>query len=208
MKFPLKTAAAVLAIATAMPALAATTINGSTSGFTVTGPTGNTCGGAGGINDCYATPTGTVQQGNPGTEGSSPMVIRIEGNENGSRGSSDISTLFPTIDGNEFTLTYDAGANTLSFVYTPGVGDPTLHYVGIFQASDYFLYYDANAITSGTIDLTSLYPGHPGWSHIDFYDTGGAVPEPATWAMMLLGFGGIGLAMRSRRRKGRLLQIA
>jgi len=31
---------------------------------------------------------------------------------------------------------------------------------------------------------------------------GGAVPEPATWGMMLLGFAGIGLAMR-RRRTGR-----
>lgn len=28
----------------------------------------------------------------------------------------------------------------------------------------------------------------------------GAVPEPATWAMMLLGFGFVGGAMRSRRR--------
>ena len=35
----------------------------------------------------------------------------------------------------------------------------------------------------------------------------GPVPEPATWAMMLLGFGGIGMAMR-RRRKDALLQIA
>jgi hypothetical protein len=31
----------------------------------------------------------------------------------------------------------------------------------------------------------------------------GAVPEPATWAMMLVGFGGIGAAMRSRRSTGR-----
>ena len=27
------------------------------------------------------------------------------------------------------------------------------------------------------------------------------VPEPATWAMMLVGFGGLGVAMRSRRRQ-------
>ena len=29
---------------------------------------------------------------------------------------------------------------------------------------------------------------------------GGAVPEPATWAMMIAGFGAVGSAMRSRRR--------
>jgi hypothetical protein len=37
--------------------------------------------------------------------------------------------------------------------------------------------------------------------------SGGAVPEPSTWAMMLLGFGGIGFAMR-RRRKLPLAQLA
>jgi hypothetical protein len=35
------------------------------------------------------------------------------------------------------------------------------------------------------------------------------VPEPATWGMMLLGFAGMGMAMRrSRRRSGTLMQIA
>jgi hypothetical protein len=37
----------------------------------------------------------------------------------------------------------------------------------------------------------------------------GGVPEPATWAMMLLGFGAIGMTMRrSRRRNPALAQIA
>ncbi|WP_308515780.1 PEPxxWA-CTERM sorting domain-containing protein [Sphingomonas flavescens] len=37
----------------------------------------------------------------------------------------------------------------------------------------------------------------------------GAVPEPATWAMMLLGFGGIGMTMRRKqRRTGALMQVA
>jgi hypothetical protein len=31
---------------------------------------------------------------------------------------------------------------------------------------------------------------------------GSVVPEPASWAMMLVGFGGLGVAMRSRRKQG------
>jgi hypothetical protein len=30
---------------------------------------------------------------------------------------------------------------------------------------------------------------------------GGAIPEPATWAMMLLGFGGVGALLRNRKRQ-------
>lgn len=46
-----------------------------------------------------------------------------------------------------------------------------------------------------------------GTSTGDLNLTVGAVPEPATWAMMLLGFGGIGMTMR-RRRRPLLSQVA
>ena len=38
-------------------------------------------------------------------------------------------------------------------------------------------------------------------AHWDNLSTGGAVPEPATWAMMLVGFGGLGAVLRRRRNQ-------
>lgn len=40
------------------------------------------------------------------------------------------------------------------------------------------------------------------------FATAAAVPEPGTWAMMLLGFGGIGATMRRQRRVRAIAQIA
>ena len=61
------------------------------------------------------------------------------------------------------------------------VGDHTLHFMGNLIGP--------NGSYSGTINVQA------------------AVPEPATWGMMLLGFGAMGMAMR-RRRKPVLAQIA
>ncbi|MCH8614666.1 PEPxxWA-CTERM sorting domain-containing protein [Sphingomonas sp. SM33] len=50
-----------------------------------------------------------------------------------------------------------------------------------------------------------------GFSNAALYTTGsgGGVPEPATWAMMLVGFAGAGMALRrSRRSNAKLLQLA
>jgi hypothetical protein len=47
----------------------------------------------------------------------------------------------------------------------------------------------------GSIHLTDT----QGYSNAVLYRTSGAVPEPATWAMMLLGFAAIGMAARRRR---------
>ena len=75
--------------------------------------------------------------------------------------------------------------------------------VGGNGATGFFLFHFANPTDSITTSI-------PGLSGVVLYANGGEppppppppppVPEPATWAMMLLGFGGIGYAMRRRRR--------
>jgi hypothetical protein len=49
-----------------------------------------------------------------------------------------------------------------------------------------------------------------GMSHIAFFGTrGDPLPEPGTWAMMLMGFGAAGYQLRkSRRQRGEVLQAA
>lgn len=61
-----------------------------------------------------------------------------------------------------------------------------------------------------TVTHTITLSNGQGSSNAQIFATGGsAVPEPATWAMMLLGFGGIGMAMRrGKRRTSALMQIA
>lgn len=52
----------------------------------------------------------------------------------------------------------------------------------------------------GTEGVTSIaLDDVQGFSNAVLYTTAPAVPEPATWAMMLLGFGAAGYAMRRRR---------
>ena len=75
--------------------------------------------------------------------------------------------------------------------------------------------YGGVALLSGTNENTAMLPSFGTYKYYDFVSTsqsGGknflitgltmtAVPEPATWAMMLIGFGGIGFQMRQRRNK-------
>jgi len=55
------------------------------------------------------------------------------------------------------------------------------------------------ANTNYTVRVAGTSPTTAGEWHGGITVVDGAVPEPATWAMMLLGFGGIGIAMRRRR---------
>jgi hypothetical protein len=175
-----------------MPAQAAVTLVGTFSGNQCTGGPITTCYAAG-----FTAMSGTLTQVGP--HGSpvpgSPGILALDGT------------------GSITDFSDSLAAQILSYNYT---GSEVAHFFGIFQGGSglncptcnntYQLFYNPDGFTSGTFDL-SLYFNNPGISHIDLFDGGDpSVPEPATWAMLLLGFGGVGLAMR-RRRKG-LQQIA
>ncbi|WP_246167336.1 PEPxxWA-CTERM sorting domain-containing protein [Sphingomonas piscis] len=65
---------------------------------------------------------------------------------------------------------------------------------------------------SFSLALNNVTFGTPGSSAVGgtftLLSTTAAVPEPATWAMMLLGFGGIGYSMRRRRKPEQALATA
>lgn len=91
-----------------------------------------------------------------------------------------------------------SGTFTTGAEYTPG--DATQIYFGQLTGN-YDVYQLAGSLTSGgTVAISSgTHPSIPISAGGSL--TTGAIPEPATWAMMMIGLGGIGAVARSRRRK-------
>ena len=115
--------------------------------------------------------------------------------------------IFLNAGANAFTIAHDDGAQMSidgisGFVLnTPGPTSPVTTPFTITAPSTgtYTYHLSYGECCDGPAVLQWLYPtGRPV----------GSVPEPATWAMMLVGFGGIGMAMRRQRRSRRLAQVA
>lgn len=91
------------------------------------------------------------------------------------------------LDGNLFSLMSTGALDVFTLSPTLlGIGNHTLSVTGNITAGP-------SASYGGTINFNVPPP---------------AVPEPATWAMMLLGFGATGLMMRRRNRRTVLAQVA
>ena len=99
-----------------------------------------------------------------------------------------------------------------------GNGDPVLRLfdnLGNILATDD----DSGELSNSLIVFNAAYTGNyvagfRGFANsqynYEFTATGltTGVPEPATWAMMLIGFGAVGYSMRRRRKSGGIAQLA
>ena len=108
----------------------------------------------------------------------------------------------PATSGAFGSITYDMG-NLTGTWSLPGY---LVDFISVKASNEFILIKLATAASSGTWSTAGLCAGRncnqPTISHIQFYGSegGGVIPEPATWAMLIVGFGLVGSAMR--RRKG------
>lgn len=144
-----------------------------------------------------------------GTTGQGTNIFAAFGGGNGSSGT--VSTTLSTVANLLYTLTFDygslagnSGANdalsvTINGVTTVYPTSSSLNLANAFQsASIDFLG------TGGNVLISFTSAGAPNVDAILDNVTISAVPEPATWALMILGFGAVGYAARRRRAAARV----
>ena len=111
------------------------------------------------------------------------------------------------------------GANLLSgnYVYTPAANQPyAFNPSGVLQFGGFVVgSYDtftttfaSNAGSSYTLSYNLSSGGNTNGLRVTTAAVAGAVPEPATWALMILGMGAVGFAMRRRKNVNMTVRFA
>jgi hypothetical protein len=173
----------------------------------------------------------------PGYGAGGPRVLQRSGSfTTGTVLSAANQTSNPSGWGNAFNVLLDTTAQTITFTGDGSNTYQTIDFdlTGIsgfaFTGLNALTPYGATATGQGTYGYNTSFTGtslHIGYastslangnyfqinqgSSVFKYSTAAAtpgVPEPATWAMMLIGFGGLGVAMRRRKSVGVRVRFA
>ena len=184
--------AVALSAAVAMPASAALTLGSTACALSDITPAASACGG------WYA---GNLNGGSPTKKLDSAAALNALLGTSAYTGPTlawleDLSGLS---GGSVNFVTALYGQTVVSFHVGAATGQAT----GVGYQATAFYRFDAGNIFGG-LDLVGF--NKAGLSNARLYSTGHfvpppAVPEPATWGMMLLGFGVVGYAMRRRRSR-------
>jgi hypothetical protein len=160
----------------------------------------------------YIQGNGTLTVSNVGADQYS--VSAITGSISDARSGTPCTPIFDTITGLLTPgqayggLTHVGGDNTLSYPTAPFLdGDGIVFAIGNCPfASGCFMniYYAPNVFDPG--NPYRLFESNSGASQVDFVLTA-AVPEPSTWAMMILGFCGLGFMAYRRKQNGPALRL-
>lgn len=98
---------------------------------------------------------------------------------------------------------WDQGqAGWVKFSFTDALGATTSEYrqLDAKKGLETFAINRTNLLAFDYAFAWNYTPGSPGWGQVDNIVTDvTSVPEPATWAMMILGLGGVGATLRRRR---------
>ena len=92
-----------------------------------------------------------------------------------------------------------------TFDFSKQFAGRTIDYVAVKGGNEFILLQNVGGRLKGSFSTAGLFNGggnQPAISHVSFFESGAvsAVPEPATWAFMLVGFGAVGHSMRKRPR--------
>ena len=195
MKFISLLGAGVMVSAMAVPASASVVVSGSCQNLSVVG---NTCLFTGNINE-------QTNPANPNSHKSAEAAYNA-------LAFADITLNFLTAtDLPGFsgfgTATGNGGSLTSSTNGTWNLPGFSVQYIAV-KASNQFVLYNVGGVSSGnwTTTLISFNQNPHELSHLSFFGSRatGAVPEPSAWALMILGFGAVGAAMRRKAMRVRL----
>ncbi len=121
---------------------------------------------------------------------------------------SGVTQTIATHAGSSYLLTFDLGSSPTYGVQdgvTASAGSASGAFTSTNDGTDYNLWqpeslsFKATGSSTAVTILGNSGAEYIGLDNVSVVETA-AIPEPATWAMMLVGFGALGAALRSRRK--------